>query len=115
MIALICACCNERCLGKQWWNRDTGFGACPRCAYNADQDEVRSLYGNAGEHYAAELTKECQPGMLVGWCSVDGKTWHVGTLKAWDGEIAIIREHLKLLTGEPDKDVLVRPVKEGDS
>lgn len=117
MKALKCACCNRRCLGKQWWNRDQGFGVCPACAYNEDQENVQMMYGKAGEHYAVNLTLESKPGMLVGWCSIDG-SWHTGTLKAWDssgfddaGGLAIIREHRQFLTGETDRDVMVRVVE----
>src|SRR6185503_3800288 len=28
---LICSCCGESCIGRQWWNRDTGYGLCDRC------------------------------------------------------------------------------------
>ena len=28
---LTCACCGERARGRQWWNRDTGYGVCSRC------------------------------------------------------------------------------------
>lgn len=107
MKTLQCACCGDNCLGKQWWNRDHGFGVCPRCAYNEDQEEVGKMYGKPGIHYAAILNAECVQGMLVGWKTLNGD-WHVGTLKEWDNGTAIIREHVKWMTGYPDKDVAVR-------
>src|SRR5690554_239123 len=29
---LRCACCGDMTRGRQWHNRDKGFGLCPRCA-----------------------------------------------------------------------------------
>lgn len=31
MKLLICNCCGKYTHGKQWWNRDTGFGECKSC------------------------------------------------------------------------------------
>jgi hypothetical protein len=28
---LTCCCCGERTTGRQWWNRDTGYGLCSAC------------------------------------------------------------------------------------
>lgn len=28
---LECCCCGESTTGRQWWNRDTGYGLCPDC------------------------------------------------------------------------------------
>ena len=109
MKALICACCNARTIGKQWWNRDEGFGVCPRCAYNEDQEQVQRMYGKRGEHFATELDKDCQPGMLVGWVRPDG-SWAIGTLKKWQDGVATIKEHRYLFTGDFDRDVAVRVV-----
>ena len=30
--ALTCCCCGETTRGKQWWNRDEGYGICLPCA-----------------------------------------------------------------------------------
>lgn len=52
---LNCACCGERCRGRQWWNRDTGWGLCAACIdYTAERvppEEHRSCYGERGVHY----------------------------------------------------------------
>lgn len=52
---MICACCNAGCMGRQWWNRDTGFGLCPDCAKLIEEkegpDELRSGYGVRGTHF----------------------------------------------------------------
>lgn len=54
---LICAVCGASTRGRQWWNRDTGYGICESCAVeeearpcNAD-GQMRSLYGERGIHY----------------------------------------------------------------
>lgn len=52
---LVCCCCGAATRGRQWWNRDTGFGICDRCATEQAEHEeperMRSLYGEAGVHY----------------------------------------------------------------
>lgn len=102
---LQCACCGRNALGKQWWNQDTGYGVCARCAYDEDQEQVEKMYGKAGEHYAAYLSPECKPGMLVGWKTLDDE-WHVGTLTEWDNGTAIIKE--RFFNGEDAKIIAVR-------
>ena len=32
IVRLICSCCTEQTTGRQWYNRDKGFGLCPSCA-----------------------------------------------------------------------------------
>ncbi len=57
---LSCCCCGEYTRGRQWWNRDTGFGLCPECAewiktkgcYS--DEEFKSIYGIDGVHYNVE-------------------------------------------------------------
>ena len=54
---LTCCCCGEYTRGRQWWNRDTGYGLCPSCAdWLADgretPEEMRNRYGERGTHYA---------------------------------------------------------------
>jgi len=61
---LTCACCGEETRGRQWPNRDTGYGVCVACADRhaakygegtpADgqrTDSVYSLYGVRGVHF----------------------------------------------------------------
>lgn len=113
MKRLTCGCCGEAALGKQHWNQDTGFGLCARCvpviANNprAGEEELRG-YGTAGVNYAKPLSHECQPGMLVSWSNVGDDLPHVGTLKEWDNGTAVVREHVRWMTGEEDKEVAVR-------
>jgi hypothetical protein len=57
--SLVCCCCGDRTLGRQWWNRDTGFGLCQRCAdwiptRGTTEEEMQQLYGTQGVHYALE-------------------------------------------------------------
>lgn len=55
---LICSCCGAPTLGRQWWNRDTGYGICDDCVdfVQAPRTEgaESSGYGIAGTHYLAE-------------------------------------------------------------
>ena len=56
---LTCCCCGESTKGRQWHNRDTGFGLCESCATwiegrGTGSEEMRSLYGEAGIHYNIE-------------------------------------------------------------
>lgn len=52
---LECCCCAVSTRGRQWWNRDTGYGLCARCATSIGKRESRaemeSLYGFEGIHY----------------------------------------------------------------
>ena len=53
---LICCCCGQHTQGRQWWNRDTGFGLCVKCAEfiskEEDEESMKSCYGEKGVHYA---------------------------------------------------------------
>jgi hypothetical protein len=61
---LVCACCGSEARGRQWPNRDTGYGVCLRCAdantakYGEGDASVgqrgmttRALYGVRGYHF----------------------------------------------------------------
>lgn len=57
---LVCCCCGGACMGRQWWNRDTGYSLCWECARDipagkigraATAEEMRDNYGVAGVHY----------------------------------------------------------------
>ena len=105
MKILTCGCCGERAPGKQHWNHDTGYGLCPRCALMFATDPREHMreelkgYGKAGVNYAAPLTRECVPGMLVAWKTLaDDGEYHgfrVGKLKEWDNGTAIVLENGK--------------------
>jgi hypothetical protein len=53
---LECCCCGERTRGRQWWNRDTGYGLCiaciEYCATRMPAEEFDRCYGVRGVHYA---------------------------------------------------------------
>lgn len=55
---LTCCCCGEITKGRQWWNRDKGFGLCERCAEmiskKEDEETMKSCYGIKGVHYCIE-------------------------------------------------------------
>jgi hypothetical protein len=53
-----CCCCGEAAPAKeQWWNRDTGFGLCGKCAImikarqDYDPEEFTRTYGDEGTHW----------------------------------------------------------------
>ena len=60
---LTCCCCGAATRGRQWWNRDTGYGLCSKCAAwvstrkpfsslsHMSAEEMRENYGVAGVHY----------------------------------------------------------------
>lgn len=53
--SLTCCCCGELTRGRQWRNRDTGFGLCPACIPLCERNETpegfASLYGERGIHF----------------------------------------------------------------
>ena len=52
---LTCCCCGNATKGRQWHNRDTGYGLCndcvAYCARNTSAEEFQSCYGISGIHY----------------------------------------------------------------
>ena len=58
--ALTCCCCGNLTSGRQWWNRDTGYGICKRCAddeIGADCPQA-SAYGTRGVHFDINQSEE---------------------------------------------------------
>lgn len=53
---LTCACCGAETKGRQWWNRDTGYGVCPACyateAARCGTDYAVQCYGQPGVHHS---------------------------------------------------------------
>ena len=53
---LICCCCGSQTTGRQWWNRDIGYGLCEECGVRIskreDEETMKSCYGEKGIHYA---------------------------------------------------------------
>lgn len=54
---LLCACCGAVTSGRQWWNRDTGYGLCDACIpanshSGADMTELEFGFGLQGYHFA---------------------------------------------------------------
>lgn len=53
---LLCCCCGNATRGRQWWNRDNGFGLCEICtemiSKKEDEETMKSCYGEKGIHYA---------------------------------------------------------------
>lgn len=59
IIKLKCACCGTGTFGRQWHNRDRGFGLCSDCiefaAEGISEDEMRDCYGVKGVHYGLSV------------------------------------------------------------
>lgn len=55
VLRLTCCVCGNGTRGRQWWNRDTGYGLCDDCADDprniSDAEHARRLYGERGVHY----------------------------------------------------------------
>ncbi len=54
---LICCCCGVYTVGRQWYNRDAGYGLCPKCAKwikSRNDEDMQSCYGIEGYHYNIE-------------------------------------------------------------
>jgi len=57
---LECCCCGSTTRGRQWWNRDEGYGLCPKCAgwisgREAPEDMQRA-YGAPGINHSISET-----------------------------------------------------------
>jgi len=52
---LECSCCGQSTIGRQWWNRDNGYGLCESCAIRIEpresEEDMKSCYGIKGFHY----------------------------------------------------------------
>lgn len=49
---LFCSCCGAWTKGRQWHNRDIGYGLCGECANRLkDKEEMERCYGKEGYHY----------------------------------------------------------------
>ena len=57
IIPLTCCCCGEVTHGRQWYNRDTGYGLCAKCANwiptrgRETPEDMKENYGIEGVHY----------------------------------------------------------------
>lgn len=55
-IPLECCCCGNGTIGRQWWNRDTGYGLCQDCiGYNGVSNvaigDTADSFGVRGYHW----------------------------------------------------------------
>jgi hypothetical protein len=56
---LTCCVCGDSTCGRQWWNRDTGYGICAPCiAYvrtrGYTDEQIHDYYGFDGVHWNVE-------------------------------------------------------------
>lgn len=58
MKSLTCCICGRNAYGKQWWNRDKGYGLCLDCAAKwikkSEITEFKRSYGEPGRHWGAD-------------------------------------------------------------
>lgn len=61
---LTCCCCGRQTTGRQWWNRDTGYGICSSCVdiHKTKGEDCESLFGKEGIHY--NLTEVASESLL---------------------------------------------------
>ena len=56
---LTCCCCGNYTKGRQWWNRDSGYGLCVDCIdychRGITDKEFESCYGIRGVHFDVEV------------------------------------------------------------
>lgn len=94
--SLICCCCGSETKGRQWWNRDTGYGLCvgciDLCAKGVKIGEKTSSYGVRGLHFDVEAKPEVT--VVCQWClkiigykpcvpTQHGKQSHGGCRECW--------------------------------
>ena len=52
---LTCCCCGGETRGRQWWNRDTGYGLCVDCIdfchRGVNDATFADYYGERGVHF----------------------------------------------------------------
>lgn len=94
---LICACCGNNTIGRQWHDQDTGYGICGKCAQHiAEKDSVlenlEQSYGHPGRHFAVRLRANLPIGTLVWWSTIGslGAIAHEGSLKEYDNGTALV-------------------------
>ncbi len=61
---LTCSCCGATCRGRQWHNRDTGYGLCSDCVVWIRQrgketpEEFTRCYGTEGVHFNVQEVQQ---------------------------------------------------------
>lgn len=107
---LTCAVCGSGCIGRQWWNRDTGYGLCPTCPEfvlkHGDAAELRDCYGVRGYHFDIPGTEGAgdywyRQVHATSWVAYDGRQaiWETNEraeLLAWLRARDIVAEHRPL-------------------
>ncbi len=61
--SLICSCCGARTMGRQWHNRDKGYGLCSGCgdwikSRGESKETMKQNYGEEGVHYSLPLPRK---------------------------------------------------------
>jgi hypothetical protein len=59
---LTCSCCGGPARGRQWYNRDTGYGLCDKCAQwikpRETTEYMEECYGIEGYNYSIKEDKQ---------------------------------------------------------
>ena len=57
---LICCCCGASTKGRQWFNRDQGYGLCENCIRDNQAQGKHDSFGVEGIHYNIEAAAEIE-------------------------------------------------------
>ena len=55
---LICCCCGAGLKGRQWHDRDTGYGLCDGCIDFCEARGNNPTYGIEGVHYGIKFNRD---------------------------------------------------------
>lgn len=70
LIDLECCCCGSSTTGRQWWNRDTGYGLCDDCIDHVGAGSVpvggtAESYGVRGVHFGIDRLIASAPALAA--------------------------------------------------
>lgn len=93
---LTCCCCGAATRGRQWHNRDTGFGLCPACidfcARGTSALDMIRRYGYRHIHYDLQDEFLCREVMLDAIYTYARARW------CWDDETFLAEQYDRLGT-----------------
>lgn len=78
---MTCSTCGSGTSGRQWWNRDTGYGLCNKCAkwyrshpewatqegFDSTEEYMYHLFGREGFHYGTAKSKAYEKELASTW------------------------------------------------
>lgn len=90
-----CCCCGNSTRGRQWWNRDTGYGICPSCIeyvkkQGESDEQIAESYGVKGVHYDVE--KEAPRRVHLTLSGGNGEPLAIRAVYADGEQIGVVRQ-----------------------